>query len=52
MRFFAIVGITLVFIAVFNLIHVSVEMYLKGDVYACSDVTKYDPLQVQKKCRK
>ena len=52
MRFFAVVGITMVLIAIFNLIQVSVQMYLRSDVYACSEVNKYDPIQVQKKCRK
>jgi hypothetical protein len=52
MRFFKIVGLTLVAIAFLNLIQMSVELYLRDGVYACSDLGKYVPLEVKKKCRK
>jgi len=52
MRFFAIVGFTLFLIAFFNLMYVGTEMAMKESVYACSEVTKSDPINVQKKCRK
>jgi hypothetical protein len=52
MRFFAIVGFTLFLIAMLNLVYVSVEIAGREPVYACSEVTKTDPLDVRKRCRK
>ena len=52
MRLFQIAGVMLAVIAGFNLIHVSVQWALQDKVYACSEVTKDDPINVQKKCRK
>jgi hypothetical protein len=52
MRFFAIVGFTLFLIAFFNLVYVGVQITNKEPVYACLEVTKNDPLNVQKKCKK
>jgi hypothetical protein len=51
MRFFALVGVTLFFVALFNIIFVSVEMGMRSPVYACSEVTKKDPIDVRKKCK-
>lgn len=51
MILFRIAGVTLAVIAVFNLIDVAVQMSLKEPVYACSEVTKLDPINVQKLCR-
>jgi len=51
MIFFQVAGVTLAVIAVLNLINVSVQMALKEPVYACSEVTKSDPINVQKLCR-
>ena len=50
MRFFYAVGITIVFIGVANLIHTGVAMYIPQPIYACSEVTKQDPPDVQKIC--
>ena len=52
MKFFAIVGFALFLIAFFNLMHVGVQMSMKEPVYACSEVTKKDPINVQRKCKK
>jgi hypothetical protein len=52
MKFFVIVGFTLFMMAFFNLVYVGVEMGMREPVYACSEVTKKDPIDVQKKCRK
>ena len=52
MQFFVIVGFTLFLMAFFNLMYVGVEMAMREPVYACSEVTKKDPINVQKKCRK
>jgi len=52
MRFFVVVGITLFLIATFNMIHVAMDLLLLPKVYICSEVTKADPINVQKKCRK
>jgi len=52
MRFFILVGITLFFIAFFNILFIGVEMGMRSPVYACSEVTKQDPINVQKKCKK
>lgn len=52
MKFFGVVGFTLFLIGFFNLMSVAMEMALREPVYACSEVTKQDPINVQKKCRK
>ena len=52
MKFFGVVGFTLFLIAFFNLVDVGVQMALREPVYACSEVTKQDPINVQKKCKK
>jgi len=52
MRFFAIVGFTLFLIGFFNLVYVEVEMGMRDPIYACSEVTKADPVNVQRKCKK
>jgi hypothetical protein len=51
MRFFKIVGVALGAIALFNLMQIAVELSMRQGVYACSEVTKSDPLDVQKLCR-
>jgi len=52
MKFFIVVGITLFFIATFNMIHVAMDFLLLPKVYICSEVIKTDPINVQKKCKK
>lgn len=52
MKFFAIVGFTLFLIAVFNLVYVGVQIANKEPIYVCSEVTKKDPIDVQRKCKK
>jgi hypothetical protein len=52
MMLFRVAGVSLLVIAVFNLIDVSVEMNLREPVYACSEVTKSDPIDVQKICNR
>jgi hypothetical protein len=52
MRFFKIVGASLFVIAIFNLIDTSSQMAMRQDVYACSEVTKKDPIDVQKMCNR
>jgi len=52
MRFFYAVGIVLGAIALLNIIQISVEYAIRESVYACSELSKYAPLDVQKKCRK
>lgn len=52
MMLFRVAGVSLLVIAVFNLIGVSVEMNLREPVYACSEVTKSDPIDVQKICNR
>ena len=52
MMFFKLVFTTLAAILLLNLIQVAVEMSLRDSVYACSDLGKYVPLEVQKKCRR
>jgi len=52
MPFFILVGFTLFLVAFFNLMYVGVEMAMKEPVYACSEVTKNDPINVQKRCKK
>ena len=50
MRLFYVVGIVLCAIALLNIIQISVEYAIKDSVYACSELSKYAPLDVQKKC--
>jgi hypothetical protein len=52
MMFFKITGVFLLVIAGFNLLDVSVQMAIKEPVYACSEVTKSDPINVQKICNR
>lgn len=52
MRFFKIVGVSLGAIALLNILQIAIEMSLRDGVYACSSLGKYDPIDVQKKCRK
>ena len=52
MRFFYFVGISLSVVAILNLIPVIVEMAMRDQVYSCSSIGKYDPVDVQNKCRK
>jgi hypothetical protein len=52
MKFFGVVGFTLFLIAFFNLMYVGVQMAMKEPVYACSEVTKNNPIDVRKKCKK
>jgi len=52
MRFFKIVGVVLGAIAVLNLLQVVVELSLRDGIYVCSDLGKYVPSEVQKKCRR
>lgn len=52
MRFFAVVGITLLVIFIVNVADVAVQLHLKDNVYACSEVTKNDPINVQQICKK
>ena len=52
MRFFALVGFTLFLIAFLNLVYVGVQIGMKEPVYACSEVTKKDPIDVQRRCKK
>jgi hypothetical protein len=52
MMFFKIAGVALGVIALLNIIQVSVELAMRDGVYACSDLRKYDPIDVQKKCRR
>jgi len=52
MTFFKIAGVILVVIAGFNLMDVSVQMAIKQPVYACSEVVKSDPINVQKICNR
>jgi|GEM_PF-6253695 len=52
MRFFIVVFATLFFIAVFDLIDVAVQFCLLPKVYVCSEITKDDPISVQRRCHK
>ena len=52
MRFFYFVAIALSAIGILNLAQVLVGMSLRDGVYACSSIGKYDPVDVQKKCRR
>ena len=52
MRFFKIVGVALGAIAFFNLLQAVVDFNLREPVYACKDVTIYDPMNVRKLCKR
>jgi len=52
MAFFKFVFAVLGLIFVVNLFHTYIDIYLKNPVYACSEVTKTDPINVQKRCKK
>jgi len=52
MIFFKTVGFTLFVILAVNLIDISVGFALLPKVYACSEVNKYDPINVQRRCKK
>jgi hypothetical protein len=52
MRLFKIAGITLAVIAGINLINLSVQRAMKDPVYACSEVGKSSPFDVQKICNR
>jgi F0F1-type ATP synthase assembly protein I len=50
MPFFKIVFTILGIIFTINIIQTVVEYNIRGSVYACEDVTKQDPIDVQKIC--
>jgi hypothetical protein len=52
MTFFKIVFTILGIIFTINLAEVGVQQYLKEPVYACEEVTKADPIDVQKICNR
>ena len=52
MRFFKIAFGILAVIAAVNLFHVGILWSLSPKVYACSEVTSADPINVQKKCKR
>ena len=52
MTFFKITGVTLLVIAGLNLLQVAIEIGIRDNVYSCFDVSKSDPIEVQKKCGK
>lgn len=52
MRFFAVAGATLFVIFIVNVGDAAMQIYLKDGVYACSEVTSTDPVNVQKICKK
>jgi len=52
MTFFKFVFVVLGLIFVVNLFHAYIDIYLKSPVYVCSEVTKTDPVNVQRKCKK
>jgi hypothetical protein len=37
-------------IFLYNIVDASVQLYIKGPIYACSEVNKLDPIEVQKIC--
>mgnify|MGYP003343384434 CR=1 FL=1 len=51
MRFFYIMGATLAIIGLINLISATTQLAMRDPVYACSEVTSKDPIDVQKICR-
>ena len=52
MRFFGVVFFVLAVIFVVNLGDALVHQAMRSPVYACSEVTKNDPKDVQNICRK
>jgi hypothetical protein len=50
MRFFKIIGVILLAIAGLNLLQIAIEFAIRKNVYSCYEVTKNDPIEVQKKC--
>lgn len=52
MRFFVIVGVTMLVIAGVNLMQATVELSLRDTVYACSDLPKDAPFDVKEKCKR
>lgn len=50
--FFGLVIFSLGLILALNLVAVAVEHHLKGEVFACAEVTKNDPVNVQKICKR
>jgi hypothetical protein len=52
MRFFKIAFVILAVIAAVNLFHVGILWSLSPKVYACSEVTSADPINVQLKCKR
>ena len=52
MIFFKIVVFTLFVILAFNMIDLSIGISLLPKVYACSEVEKSDPINVQKACNR
>ena len=39
-------------IFLYNIVDASVQLYIKGPIYACSEVNKLDPIDVQKMCNR
>jgi len=52
MRFFKITGVTLAVIAGINLINLLVQIGIQEPVYACSEIGKSSPFDVQKLCNR
>jgi len=52
MTFFKIVFTILGIIFTINLAEVGMQKYLREPVYACEEVTKADPIDVQKICNR
>ena len=52
MRFFKIAFALLAVIFLYNIVDTSVQLYIKGPIYACSEVNKLDPINVQNICNR
>ena len=52
MKFFKIVFTILGIIFTINIIQTTVQYNIKDSVYACEEVTKTDPIDVQKICNR
>ena len=52
MRFFKIVFTILGIIFIMNVIHSLVQYNIRQSVYVCEEVTKQDPIDVQKICNR
>ena len=52
MTFFRVCFTILGIIFTINLAEVGMQQYLKNPVYACEEVTKADPIDVQKICNR